>query len=272
MKINPFVTGLLACGVAAFSASAAGHIAPVLNIDFDSDSGSVPSVTYSGQAAAPDLPGNNFWNSVKRSGSDVNDTSVKKLSDGTTETAVGISISGVGSWSNPLDQETSILTDLTTDYLSLTQNNDEWATGVSKTLNGTISGLAAGGVYDLYLYGLGDQMDGTGIGKGQNSGFTIDGVTQQTSWDLVPGGNGLLWEGFEFVLFEGVAADGDGNIAFEWFNPNTDTGDKDGNPSKWAGFNGLQIAGEFTPVPEPTTMALLGIGGLLLIQAARRRR
>lgn len=258
MKKNPFVAGLLASGFIAFTASA-----DVLNIDFDAPNRPDDSATFSGQAAAPDLPGYFTWNSVSQSGGAVNDSSLKTLSSGAAWTEVGISIDDVnGSWAKVADQETMVAGDLMVDYIYI----------IDKTVTATISGLVGGNLYDLYLYGQGDNHTAANRNGAQNAGFTIGDQTLQTQWDMVPGGNGLLWKGFEFVVFKGVEADGDGNISFDWFNPTPDEVDKDGNESKYAGMNGLQIVGDFAVVPEPTSMALLGLGGLMLIQTARRRR
>ena len=70
-------------------------------------------------------------------------------------------------------------------------------------------------------------------------------------------------QGYNYVLFENVEADGSGNILFTGTAGDLLDGSVDAHRF---GLNGLQI----NQVPEPSTTALLGLGGLALI--LRRRK
>ena len=54
--------------------------------------------------------------------------------------------------------------------------------------------------------------------RGLNSYFEVNGVGKQTSWDGLAGGDGLLFEGIEYVKFTFVAGAG-GVINFDFENP-----------------------------------------------------
>lgn len=260
MRVTPHFISLLL----AFSGPLA---AQSLNIDFDKDS---TSLVYQGLAAAPDLAGNAaIWNSVYGSGTST--ISKSNLIDSTGQsTDVGISLGINGSYVGaPGQQENggvglayqSLMSDYV--FLSATTNTEVL------TKNGLITGLDPLKLYDIYLYAQGDNFEGQ-YSDGQNALITLNGISKQTSWDGVPGGDGLLVEGIEYVRFR-VSPNATGEVSFTYENVVTGVNalsDLDGLNSRFAVINGLQIV-DLSLVPEPST-ALLGAASLLVV--LRRRR
>ena len=157
---------------------------------------------------------------------------------------------------------------LMSDYVFI----DAGAAGAVSTKDGSLSGLEPLAFYDLYLYGQGNHFTGN-VYRGQNTLFTVGGISQQTSWDGVHGGDGSLDEGVEYVKFT-VRADGSGKIDFTWSNVLAGPGgnvvtDADGSSTRFAALNGLQIVQNYGAVPEPSAFLL---GGLGLLALFRRRR
>lgn len=242
----------------------------VINIDFDESSN---TQVYQGLGAAYDPNGSaSIWNRVTGSGT----TTVSGLnltdSDGeatTVDISFGINGSFLSS-DNPLQpgqQQLGPYEDLMTDYvfISAATENDI----VSRT--GLISGLDAGKLYDVYFYGQGNNFL-EAYSEGQNSLFTIDGESKQTSWDGIEGGDGLLAEGIEYVKFS-VIANLSGQISFDWSNVVAGPGgnvvtDLDGQNSRFGVINAIQIV-DVAAVPEPSAALLGGLGLLALL---RRRR
>jgi hypothetical protein len=126
-------------------------------------------------------------------------------------------------------------------------------TGVAATM--TISGLDITKSYNIAL--IGASLASVGF----ETDFTIGGTTKTATAAPISGtGNGALTfvEGDSHVLFSGISG-GTGSITFsvtDSVDPNSANGV----------LSGLQIE----EVPEPSTTALLGLGGLALI--FRRRK
>ena len=246
----------------------------LVSVDFGSSS---PTRLYSGLAAAPDVAGGGIWNGTFAS-------TASGLVDSTNvATAVGININSgfVFDSSNTrfADQELNGgFSTLFQDYIFSAGSRTE---GQHEDLvTGVIFGLVAGNAYDLYFYGQGDNFTDTNISGGQNVGIRIgtdvrhtshDGVLGEVFYnfgDRVIGGDGLLVEDIEYVVFRGIVADSQGEINFEQFNPGagshaTDSTffdssllaagdplavDADGNDSRFHVLNGIQIVGEFPPL------------------------
>lgn len=258
---------------ASFLNALAGIVgAQIVNIDFDEFS---TNQVYQGSAAANDPNGAaSIWNRL--SGNSAGSGSVNGLnlldSDG-EETGIGISFGISGSYhsgSNPLQpgqQQLGPYEDLMTDYVFISATTP--ADVITRT--GLITGLDPGKLYDIYFYGQGNNFLDA-YSEGQNSLFTVDGVSQQTSWDEVVGGDGQLVEGIEYVRFS-VTANLSGEISFDWSNVVAGPGgnvatDLDGNASRFGVLNAIQIV-DVAAVPEPSAMLLGGIGMLALL---RRRR
>jgi PEP-CTERM motif len=257
----------LAASGAALSAAAT---AQVINIDFDE---SAVSSIYQGLAAAPDPAGGSAqWNRVTGSGTTTVTASSLTDSDGDT-TGVGIELEINGSYLELAGQQEMggvprTYEDMMSDYVYLSSPTNTQVV----TKSGTIFGLEPARLYDVYLYAQGDDFT-EDFSPGQNALFTINGISKQTSWDGVVGGNGLLVEGIEYVRFS-VLADPSGEIAFSYANVVSGSGgnvvtDLDGVNSRFAGINGIQVVDVAAVVPEPSAALLGGIGLLGLL---RRRR
>ncbi len=251
------------------AAAACPCLAPAAVINIDFTAGTAPQ-TYSGLAAAADPAGAAaYWNGVGRDGSKGHVTQ-GPLHDSTgTQVSALLSLGLNGSFASVNgDMEHSGAYDaLMSDYLFLNSGSS----GVVTTASGTLTGLLANTSYELYFYGQGDKFTGN-VFRGQNTLFTVDGISRQTSWDGVSGGDGLLVEGVEYVKFL-TTTDAQGTIHFEWSNVVAGVNvavDADGSSSRYAGFNALQIVEAPLAVPEPSSALLAALAGGLL--CSRRKR
>ena len=256
--------------------------AQLVSVDFGRPSPTAccsPSTLYVGQAAAPDAAGGGTWNEI----TPLRATTVSGLVDSTNAaTSVGICIGSGFSFdslrhNDPVDQEVSAaggFSNLFRDYFFSS------ASGSSNDLvTSAIFGLEPGNAYDLYFYGQGDNFTDTNDSGGQNVGIRIGNDVRHTSHDGVNGGDGLLVEDIEYVVFRGIVADSLGEIHFDQFNPGgglhaTDTSfhdssllaagdplavDADGNASRFHAINGIQIVGDFPTVPGPVRLGDVNI-------------
>jgi len=118
----------------------------------------------------------------------------------------------------------------------------------------TISGLTAGGTYELVLYSGANSAPG-GAGSGRDTAFTIGGITKH----IVQGNNNAFVEGANYATFD-TTADGTGTIIFSIAAANLNSLEPD--------VNGFQLLAEPTAVPVPSTL----FGGMALLMWIAIRR
>ncbi|MEZ7956382.1 MAG: PEP-CTERM sorting domain-containing protein [Rubritalea sp.] len=131
-----------------------------------------------------------------------------------------------------------------------------------------LSGLENGGVYDIWMVSFRNQGDFNGQAEQYAGWWSTSNATTSSSDQFIDARGAVnntstFVDGYNYVLFENVEADGSGNILFTGTAGDNLDGSVDAHRF---GLNGLQI----NQVPEPSTTALLGLGGLALI--LRRRK
>ena len=131
----------------------------------------------------------------------------------------------------------------------------------------TFGGLSGSATYDLVVYS-GWRFGPEALQVEQSAGTGLDGLFIINSLDMQgshPLSSGLAEDtnaadvagDTNYARFNGLVADGSNNLAFDFLL----AGDRD------APINGFQL---IETIPEPSTTALLGLGGLALI--LRRRK
>ena len=144
-------------------------------------------------------------------------------------------------------------------------NSNAFAKGANQTI--AISGLAAAGVYDIYIYALSHNTGSWGnpldteraAGAFTTTNVSGNGTSQPLDNGIIGTDADPFTAGSNYVLFQSIVADGAGNISIV-------ADALDGvNPTRLH-VNGLQIAA----VPEPSSVTLLGLGVFALI--LRRRK
>jgi PEP-CTERM motif len=121
----------------------------------------------------------------------------------------------------------------------------------------TLSGLAASQNYELIVYSAGDSnLGGDTVKIGT---FTVNGVTQTTSWN---GTTSTLINGTTYDIFS-ATSDGSGNLVINFGGTPAAAG-----VNTETDFNGFQLIA----VPEPSTWAMLAIGGVMLLGYRRSFR
>lgn len=132
----------------------------------------------------------------------------------------------------------------------------------SPSSTGSIDVTNLVGTYDLYIYFASDRPDQLNSISEDASVFAASSILE----DVVTGAAGTLID--PFVYNQGDGAGGAGNyLLFTGLSAATLNITFDNGTDNRAGIAGIQIVEQ---VPEPTSTALLGLGGLALI--LRRRK
>jgi hypothetical protein len=193
-----------------------------------------PQQTYTGLGAAPDA--GTFWNvfEMDNKGNTSESETGFLTSDGVTVTTVGLTVGGnVGSFAN--QSHTNAAVPLMRDEaFKFDQTGAFW-----------ITGLIADESYDVYVYMAGRNVGDTSSVYIEEDTDTL--VTTSAADDTTTN----LIEGEDYYIFGNITPGADEQIRLDWIG----------------GIQGFQVVGNF--IPEPASLALLGIGGLALI---RRRR
>lgn len=213
----------------ALASSGALASAVTINIDF----GRNADPLYTGVGQAPDT--GTTWNAIDQSA--------------LTDAALVDSIGAASNITISKDVSNSFGTTGGGAPSSDTLMQDYLHDGNSGTIYSvTFSNLVAGGDYDLYLYGHGDQPV-------QHTEFIVDAANGGAS-----GSNTASARVQTDVVVLNATADASGDITYTWGRPS-------GGAANHSAHNGVQLV---AIVPEPSSGLLLGFSGLMF--ALRRRR
>ena len=233
---NTVLASLLAAG----SVSAA-----LVNVNFHNDSGGETEADLDGPLGGA----SSTWNqSTSASGTDVlNSANVATTIDWAF--AHSLEENDTNNWADPARK-------------MLIGSFGQFGKGEDSTL--TISGLVAGQLYNVAIAASRLRNNGTEHSYGTFS--TSNNTTSSSQTVDATSINGDAWvSGTNYALFENVEADGSGEISILADASNGAVVGEAGDGRRLH-LNGFQIES----VPEPSTTALLGLGGLALI--LRRRK
>ncbi|TLU81956.1 MAG: PEP-CTERM sorting domain-containing protein [Chlorobium sp.] len=241
--MKSILTGVMALVIAVMSTSLHAE-EPLINIKFGGG-------TYTGAAVAGTA--GDTWNQFNDDLSVINQPVL--LSTGTSAGSAQFSYTG-GALVTGLAANCSFgATDknLMRSYI--------YTSGSAGTMSFT--GLQANKSYDLYVYTQSENTSGNNYGDGQILNLTVNGsaLNQTTPSD---GGASTFLAGQNY-LHGTFTADNSGNLNISYLSPVGGTG-----AASRAVINGLQLKGS-SPTPEPASLVLLGIGGLLASRKLKKK-
>ena len=233
------IISLLAIGAAMLYSGSAN--AALYNIEFNGypDPGTIarPSQQYSGKGAVLGATGD-YWNI--ETGISSGPTALldsKKNSSGISFAYSGTAAGNIGPTSPSNGFNGTPYAKLMSDYISVQPGH----TGLL-----IFNGLKSGVTYTLYVYSQGV--------VGSNNGLIVNGVSAITN-----NAGASSFDATNLYVTSFTASGTSKTITF----------DDPGTNSRSRGLiNGLQLS---TPVPEPSSVALVGIGGLLLVAFQLKR-
>ena len=253
---NTFLLAIVGAAIATASVAHAG----VVNIQFDGYS-YWNAGTYTGNQGA--YTGDNVasptWNSFTCTSSSTASGSMSNLvaSDGTATTEA-VSFTSTGSWNDVNSYGSNPFNILLNAYLYSTAPSTAPSTV-------TLTGLTAGGSYDLYLYGQNGQgyNNGAAFSITTGTGSPITGSNSFTTGAITTGASAPTFqENANYVIFN-ATANSLGTLGIS-YSPVAGASEGD--------FNGLQVISTAAAVPEPASVGLLGAGALGLLLLGRKRK
>jgi len=224
--------------------------ATVINLDVNgyagtSGDGSVVNVrNFSGQGVL----GSGSWTATNDTGSGTRSFSSLPQANGTA-TSVQVQLTNITNGFAQQNPPAGYGQDLMRDYLYLDHGSAPRTSILTisglNTMSGYVSGVTR---FDIAIYSSARISNDA-------SAWTLDGTTKTSGVSDVTSPTEFL-EGNDYVLFSGIA-DNSGTITGTWTQAGSD---------RFSSFNGIQIVA----VPEPSTVALLGISAMLPLLGVRR--